>query len=481
MNKTSDYIDKWEAVIGLEVHVQLRSRTKMFTPSEWSYGESPNTQTCPITLGYPGTLPTINISAVKKGILIGLSLNCDINNVTKFSRKHYFYPDLPKGYQITQFDSPLCENGYIDLDANKKIRITRAHLEEDAGKTIHTLEGDALIDYNRCGAPLLEIVSAPDMSSAEDALGYLKSLKEIITSVKASDCDMEKGNLRVDLNISVMPKGSKQLGTRREVKNVNSFKNIEKAIHYEFINQCQKVEAGESIDQETLLWDDKKGVTRSIRSKEDAHDYRYLPEPDLPPLEISDNLIKEIKKLIPELPRQIRETLSSQYLLKNDQIDFLISHRDLLDYYKMMCNDDLTNSLKYFNWLTIDVVKHLKDSGTKIIEFPIKPKELRRLVDLEVDKKIDHSRAKKIYLEILETGKSLKEIISTLSSKSKDVSDEMISYVQSTLEKYNKEHKRLLEGETKLINFFVGVIMKESKGKYNPSNIIKYLNKKFNV
>jgi len=481
VNKISDYINKWEAVIGLEVHVQLRSRTKMFTPSKWSYGESPNTQICPITLGYPGTLPTINISAVKKGILIGLSLNCDINNVTKFSRKHYFYPDLPKGYQITQFDSPLCENGYIDLDTNKKIRITRAHLEEDAGKTIHTLEGDALIDYNRCGAPLLEIVSAPDMSSAEDALGYLKSLKEIITSVKASDCDMEKGNLRVDLNISVMPKGSKQLGTRREVKNINSFRNIEKAIHYEFINQSQKIEAGESIEQETLLWDDKKGVTRSIRSKEDAHDYRYFPEPDLPPLEISDNLIKEIKKLIPELPREIRQTLSSQYLLKNDQIDFLISHRDLLDYYKIMCNDDLTNSQKYFNWLTIDVVKYLKDSGSKIIEFPLKPEELRKLVDLEVKKEIDHSRAKKIYLEMLETKKPLIEIISNLSSKSEDIPNEMELYIQSIFEKNNEEHKRLSEGETKLINFFIGVIMKESKGKYNPSSITKYLNEKFNV
>ena len=480
MNKISDYRGRWEAVIGLEVHVQLRTRTKMFTPSEWCYGDSPNTQICPITLGYPGTLPTINISAVKKGILIGLSLNCDINNVTKFSRKHYFYPDLPKGYQITQFDSPLCENGYINLDSNKKIRITRAHLEEDAGKTIHTLEGNALIDYNRCGAPLLEIVSAPDMSGAEDALEYLKSLKEIITSLKASDCDMEKGNLRVDLNISVMPIGSKKLGTRREVKNVNSFRNIEKAIYYEFINQCQIIEDGGSIEQETLLWDDKSGVTRSIRSKEDAHDYRYLPEPDLPPLEISDDLIKEIKEMIPELPNQIRQTLRSQYLLNNDQTDFLISHRDLFDYYKIMCNNDFTNSQKYFHWLTIDVIKYLKDSSTKIINFPIKPEELRRLVNLEIEKKINHSRAKKIYLELLETGESLEKIISGLP-KGEYTLDEMAPYIESTLDKYKEEYTRLLDGETKLINFFIGVIMKESKGRYNPSSITKYLKEKLNV
>ena len=480
MNKVSDYLDRWEAVIGLEVHIQLSCKTKMFTASEWSYGESPNTQTCPITLGYPGTLPTINISAVKKGISVGLSLNCDINNITKFSRKHYFYPDLPKGYQITQFDSPLCENGYIDLDENKKIRIIRAHLEEDAGKTIHTLEGNALIDYNRCGAPLLEIVSAPDMSSAEDALGYLKSLKEIVTMVEASDCDMEKGNLRVDLNISVMPKGSKELGTRREVKNVNSFRNIEKAIHYEFINQCKKIEAGNKINQETLLWDDKNSVTRSIRTKEDAHDYRYFPEPDLPPLEISNELIEEIKENIPELPNQIRENLSSAYSLKSDQIDFLIANRDLLNYYKTMCDDSLENSQKYFNWLSIDVVKYLKDNKLGITDFPIKAEELKKLVDLEAGKRIDHSSAKKVFLEILGTEKSFDDIISSLPSK-KDSSDELVAYIESVLQENKNEHERLLNGETKLINFFIGVIMKSSKGKYSPSDITKYLNEKFNV
>ena len=480
MSKVSDYLDRWEAVIGLEVHVQLSSKTKMFTASEWSYGESPNTQTCPITLGYPGTLPTINISAVKKGITVGLSLNCNINNITKFSRKHYFYPDLPKGYQITQFDSPLCENGYIDLDENKKVRIIRAHLEEDAGKTIHTLEGNALIDYNRCGAPLLEIVSAPDMSSAEDALGYLKSLKEIVIMVGASDCDMEKGNLRVDLNISVMPKGSKELGTRREVKNVNSFKNIEKAIHYEFISQCEKIEAGNKIDQETLLWDDKNSVTRSIRTKEEAHDYRYFPEPDLPPLKISNELIEEIKENIPELPNEIRDNLSSKHSLKSDQIDFLIANRDLLNYYKMMCNDSLDNSQKYFNWLSIDVVKYLKDNRLGITEFPIEAKELKKLVDLEAQKRINHSSAKKVFLEILDTEKSFDEIISSLPSK-KDSSNELAAYIESVLQENKNEHERLLNGETKLINFFIGVIMKGSKGKYSPSDITKYLNEKFNV
>ena len=309
MDKEKLFSDKWEMVIGLEVHVQLNSKTKMFTPTNWSYGESPNTQICPITLGYPGTLPMINSEAVRKGILIGLSLNCDINTITKFSRKHYFYPDLPKGYQITQFDKPLCEDGFIDIE-NKKIRILRAHLEEDAGKSIHTLEGDALIDYNRCGAPLLEIVSEPDMSSADEAMEYLKSLKEIISSIGASDCNMEKGNLRVDLNISVMPIGSKTFGTRREVKNVNSFRNVEKAIHYEYNYQCSRIETGEEIDQETLLWDDNNEMTKSIRTKEDAHDYRYFPEPDLPPLKVSNELIEEIKNTMPELPNQIRSDLS---------------------------------------------------------------------------------------------------------------------------------------------------------------------------
>ena len=480
MKIVSKYSDRWSMVIGLEVHVQLNSRTKMFAPTNWSYGESPNTQTCPITLGYPGTLPTINHAAVKKGITVGLSLNCSINHVTKFARKHYFYPDLPKGYQITQFDSPLCENGFIELDKNKKIRIARAHLEEDAGKTIHTLEGNALIDYNRCGAPLLEIVSEPDMKSSEDALGYLKSLKEIITSVNASDCDMEKGNLRVDINVSVMPKGSKELGTRREVKNVNSFRNVEKAIHYEYEYQCQRIESGNEIDQETLLWDDKDEVTRSIRSKEDAHDYRYFPEPDLPPLEISSELIEELRSSIPELPDQIRLKLSSDYGLKKDQVDYLINNRDLLTYYKEVCQDSLVNAQKYYNWVSIDVVKYLKDNSIDTVDFPIQAKDLKKLIDLEVSKELDHSTAKKIFTEVIASKKSLNDIISSISA-THDNADELEDFIDSILKENQEEYDRLMNGETKLFNFFIGAVMKSSKGKFKPADVQKYLKQKFNV
>lgn len=479
MDKEKLFLDKWEMVIGLEVHVQLNSKTKMFTPTNWSYGESPNTQICPITLGYPGTLPTINREAVKKGILIGLSLNCNINNITKFSRKHYFYPDLPKGYQITQFDSPLCEDGFIDIE-NKKIRILRAHLEEDAGKSIHTLEGDALIDYNRCGAPLLEIVSEPDMSSAEEAMGYLKSLKEIISSIGASDCNMEKGNLRVDLNISVMPIGSKVFGTRREVKNVNSFRNVEKAIHFEYNYQCTRIESGKEIDQETLLWDDNNQVTKSIRTKEDAHDYRYFPEPDLPPLKVSNELIKEIKNAMPELPNQIRLDLSEKYKLKKDQIDYLLGNRDLLNYFRQLCSDNFKNATKYYNWLSIEIVKYLKDNNLSILDFPIPRKDLRALIDLEINNKIDHSMAKKIFSKIMSSDQKLAEIINDIPAENKS-SDDLKGCIDSVLEQNEEEYNRLINGEIKLINFFIGLVMKASKGKYSPADISKYLNQKFDV
>ena len=479
MDKEKLFSDKWEMVIGLEVHVQLNSKTKMFTPTNWSYGESPNTQICPITLGYPGTLPMINSEAVRKGILIGLSLNCDINTITKFSRKHYFYPDLPKGYQITQFDKPLCEDGFIDIE-NKKIRILRAHLEEDAGKSIHTLEGDALIDYNRCGAPLLEIVSEPDMSSADEAMEYLKSLKEIISSIGASDCNMEKGNLRVDLNISVMPIGSKTFGTRREVKNVNSFRNVEKAIHYEYNYQCSRIESGEEIDQETLLWDDNNEVTKSIRTKEDAHDYRYFPEPDLPPLKVSNELIEEIKNTMPELPNQIRLDLSEKYKLNKDQIDYLLGNRKLLNYYRQLCGESFKNSIKYYNWLSIEVVKYLKDKNLSITEFPIPINDLRQLIDLEINNKIDHSMAKKIFSKLVSSDQKFSEIITDFNTENNS-SDDLKDCINSILKQNQEEHDRLINGEIKLVNFFIGLVMKASKGKYSPADISKYLNEKFNV
>ena len=479
MDKEKLFLDKWEMVIGLEVHVQLNSKTKMFTPTNWSYGESPNTQICPITLGYPGTLPMINNEAVRKGILIGLSLNCNINTITKFSRKHYFYPDLPKGYQITQFDKPLCEDGFIDIE-NKKIRILRAHLEEDAGKSIHTLEGDALIDYNRCGAPLLEIVSEPDMSSADEAMEYLKSLKEIISSIGASDCNMEKGNLRVDLNISVMPIGSKTFGTRREVKNVNSFRNVEKAIHHEYNYQCSIIESGEKIDQETLLWDDNSEVTKSIRTKEDAHDYRYFPEPDLPPLKVSNELIEEIKNTMPELPNQIRLDLYENYKLNKDQIDYLLSNREILNYYRQLCDENFKNSIKYYNWLSIEVVKYLKDKNLSILEFPIPIKDLKQLIDLEISNKIDHSMAKKIFSKLVSSDQKLSKIINDIKTENNS-SDDLKDYINSILEQNQEEYNRLINGEIKLVNFFIGLVMKASKGKYSPADISKYLNQKFNV
>ena len=473
---------EWKAVIGLEVHVQLNTKTKMFTSSEWGYGESPNTQICPVTLGYPGTLPTINSLAVKKGISIGLSLDCNINKVTKFARKHYFYPDLPKGYQISQFNDPLCENGYIELlnHDNKKVNIVRAHLEEDAGKTIHSLEGNALIDYNRAGAPLLEIVSGPDMSSAAEAIDYLNSLKEIIVELNASDCDMEKGNLRVDLNISVMKKDSKELGIRREVKNVNSFRNVEKAIRYEFDYQTNVLNSGGEIYQETLLWDDNNMITQSIRSKEDAKDYRYFPEPDLPPLIIKQELIDEVRKSIPELPNAIRDRFEKVYRLDKDKTNYLILNSSLKKYFEIMCKEDSKNSIKYYNWLTIDVVKYLKDNDININDFPISAANLKELVDIVVEGKLDHSKAKEVFAEMSKTNQKCSDIIMELGYDKKEDIDDIELFIRTILSKHPSELERLKGGEIKLINFFVGAVMREAKGKYPPNVVMDFLNKEFN-
>ena len=472
----------WKVVIGLEVHVQLNTKTKMFTQTEWNYGDSPNTQICPVTLGYPGTLPSINSMAVNKGISIGLSLNCRINKITKFARKHYFYPDLPKGYQITQFNDPLCEDGYLELrnHSNKRINIVRAHLEEDAGKTIHSLEGNALIDYNRAGAPLLEIVSAPDMYSPEEAIDYLNSLKEMVIALDASDADMEKGNLRVDINISVMKKNSNTLGIRREVKNVNSFKNVEKAIKYEFEHQIKTLNNGGKIDQETLLWDDTQMVTKSIRSKEDAKDYRYFPEPDLPPLVIEDSMIDEIKSNIPELPNSIRDRFLNTYNLSEDQSNYLIQNKSIRIYFEEMCASKSKNAIKYYNWVSIDIVKYIKDHHITIDEFNIKPDELSKLVDMVTDGSIDHSKGKKVFLKMIETDKNCSEIISELDHNKDDI-DDIESFINGILGDHPNEFNRLKNGETKLINFFVGAIMRSSKGKYPPNMIMDYLNKKFNL
>ncbi len=481
MNQIENLVKKWDIVIGLEVHVQLMTKTKMFTPLEWSYGESPNTQICPITLGYPGTLPTINIEAVKKGILIGLALNCSINRITKFARKHYFYPDLPKGYQISQFKEPLCENGYLEIfgDKTKKIRILRAHLEEDAGKTIHSTDGEALIDYNRAGAPLLEIVSHPDIFSAEEASLYLHSLKEIIRSVNGSDCNMEKGNLRVDLNLSLKKKGSSKLGTRREVKNINSFRNVEKAINYECTFQAEILENNQNIRQETLLWDDRQMITKSIRDKEDAHDYRYFPEPDLPPLKISATLINELEDSLPELPNIKRKRLSKLYSLSSDQVNYLTSNDNILKYFELLCVDK-DNSTKYYNWLSIEIATYLKDNKLTIDKFPISYLEMKKLIESEIKQKIDHSKARLIFKLMLEKELTFNDSYLLLKNEKSSIGD-IEKFVDEVLSIFPDEKNRLTSGETKLINFFVGQIIKKSKGKFSQSDIKTILNNKFST
>ncbi|MEK7273798.1 MAG: Asp-tRNA(Asn)/Glu-tRNA(Gln) amidotransferase subunit GatB, partial [Candidatus Desantisbacteria bacterium] len=328
---------KYDVVIGIEVHIQLKTRTKIFCGCDTAFGAESNTHVCPICLGFPGVLPVLNRRVVEYAITASLALNCEITLLSRFHRKNYFYPDLPKAYQISQYDEPLAVNGYINIangKGEKKIRITRAHLEEDAGKLIHSGEGISLVDYNRTGVPLLEIVSQPDISTPQEAYDYLTALKAIIKYTGVSDCNMEEGSLRCDANISIKPEGDITLGTKAEIKNLNSFKAVEKALTYEIQRQIKLVDSGGKVVQETRLWDEKKQITSSMRSKEEAHDYRYFPDPDLMPMQISQEYVQSIQETIPELPQAKAKRFVSQYSLPEYDVQILVADRDLADFYE---------------------------------------------------------------------------------------------------------------------------------------------------
>ena len=476
MSKEITMENQWEPVIGLEVHVQLNSKTKMFSSCNWSYGESPNTLVCPTTLGYPGSLPTINMEAVKLGIALGLGLKCKINKSTGFSRKHYYYPDLPKGYQITQFNMPLCESGYVYIDDDQinEIGITRAHLEEDAGKTIHSLEGHALIDFNRAGAPLIEVVSEPDIRNSSQALMYLSNLKQIIQYTGASDCDMEKGNLRVDLNISMRPFGQKEFGVRREVKNLNSFRSVEKAIEFEINYQSAILDSGGFITQETLLWDEINMSTHSIRSKEDAHDYRFFPEPDLPDLSLSDEMIDQIKSEMPEMPYDVKNRIMEKYKLSSLESDLLVSEYDIVVFFENICELG-SNPMKVYNWISGEVLRVMKEKKCSLDQISLNNKEFSILINMVENDEITLTNAKKVFSIMIESDDPVKEIVSKhdlgLSSNTESIND----FIKEVFLQNPEEEKRFLKGELKLKNFFIGHVMRATKGKFNAADISKAL------
>ena len=482
MSNYNEIVKRWQPVIGLEIHLQLSTKTKMFSSCEWGYGKSPNTLTCPLTMAYPGTLPVVNQEAVKKAIMIGKALNCNINNHSEFSRKHYFYPDLPKGYQISQYDKPICGKGYLDLKTESdsfRVGITRAHLEEDAGKFLHDEKSDSLVDYNRSGAPLVEIVTEPDFRSPELVDLFLKTLKNRIEYIGASDCNMERGNLRVDLNVSIMSVGDSQFGTRREIKNLNSFRSINKAIKYEVQKQASIIESGGDIKQSTMIWSELENKTNVTREKEDAHDYRYFPEPDLAPLHISTSYIEDIISQMPELPDELALRLKEQYNLNDAGVAFLISDKNIASYYEQVVQE-INNPNLVLNWIRTNVMSVINRDKIDIDEFSVRPSRLAELLKLLDNQKVTKQGADQIFKTMTLNSQSALEIMKELKLEVSINQDDLSGIINQIIKSFPKELARLQKGEEKLIKFFMGQVMKESKGKYSPQLIIQELNKIIN-
>ncbi len=475
-----DMKEKYEMVIGLEVHAQLKTNTKIFAPDGASFGKEPNTQTSPITLGMPGVLPVLNKEAVRMGILTGLALNSQIPERCKFDRKQYFYPDLPKGYQISQFDEPICLGGWVQI-SNKKIGITRAHLEEDAGKLVHAgaagLYGSSysLVDLNRAGTPLLEIVSEPDMRSSEEAREYVEQLRNILRYIGVCDGNLEEGSMRADANISVRPRGQKEFGTRAEIKNVNSFKALVRAIEYEFERQTDIIEEGGEVIQETRLWDDNSGTTSSMRGKEDAHDYRYFPEPDLMPLKISREWVEEIKKSMPELPLQKVQRYTELGLSEYDA-NVIVNQMDIALFYDKALNMGV-NPKVASNFLMGEVAAYLKEEKISINDSKLGVENFVKLLSLLDKGTISNNIAKQLVVEILKTGEDAQQLVEKKGLSVLSDAGELEALAKKVVEANPEQVAAYKGGRDKLFGFFVGQVMKETKGRANPQMLNEILKK----
>ncbi|CUS88131.1 aspartyl/glutamyl-tRNA(Asn/Gln) amidotransferase subunit B [Candidatus Kryptonium thompsonii] len=475
------FADKYEAVIGLEIHAQLLTNSKAFCGCSTKFGLPPNSNVCPICLGMPGTLPVLNKRVVEFAIKLGLATHCKIRTYSIFARKNYFYPDLPKGYQISQYEEPICYDGYVEIELKngekKKIRLRRIHMEEDAGKSIHDQDVDTLIDINRCGVPLLEIVTEPDINTPQEAALYLTKIRQLVQYLDICDGNMEEGSLRCDANVSVRLKGEKKLGTKTEVKNMNSIKNVEKALEYEINRQIQILESGGTVIQETLLWDAGAGVVRPMRSKEEAHDYRYFPEPDLVPVVVPEEWINEIKKSLPELPEEKRDRFMKQYKLPKYDAEVLTSSKALADYYEQ-CVKYIDDYKSVSNWIMVEVLKILNERQIDIADFKVKPEHLAMLINLVNEGKINQTTAKMVLEEISETGEEPDSLIERKGLL--QISDE--SFIEEVVVKVlegNKENvERYFAGKDKLFGYFVGEVMKLTKGKANPKIVNEVLKRK---
>ena len=470
--------DKYEVVIGLEVHAQLKTKSKIFAPDGTEFGKEPNSETSPITLGMPGVLPVLNKEAVNMGILTGLALHCTIPPRCKFDRKQYFYPDLPKGYQISQYDEPICVGGYLDIQG-KRIGITRAHLEEDAGKLVHAgadgIAGSSysLVDLNRAGTPLLEIVSEPDMRSSDEARAYMEELRNIVRYIGVCDGNLEEGSMRCDANISIMPKGSKEFGTRAEIKNVNSFSALQRAIEYEIDRQIEIVEEGGQVVQETRLWDDNSRETRSMRGKEDAHDYRYFPEPDLMPLAISREWVEEIRAKMPELPAQKRERYQSIGLSEYDA-GVIVEQMSLALFFDKVLELG-ANPKTAVNFIMGEIAAYLKETKLDITETKLTPENLNELISLIEKNTISNNIGKQIIINMLKEGTSAKEIVEKKGLSQITDTSAIKEICEKVVEENPKEVESYKGGKVQLLGFFVGQVMKQSKGRANPKVVNQLL------
>jgi len=472
---------KYEAVIGLEVHAQLLTETKIFCSCSSKFGSSPNSNICPVCLGHPGVLPVLNKKVVEYSVMMGLATECKINERSIFARKNYFYPDLPKGYQISQFEEPICEHGKITIEfkdgTKKDIGITRIHMEEDAGKSIHDQGNETLIDVNRCGTPLCEIVSEPDMRSAEEAYLYLTKLKQILTYLGVCDGNMEEGSLRCDANVSIRLKGETKLGTKAEVKNMNSFRNVEKAIEFEIERQIEIIEEGGRIIQQTLLWNADSNKVTPMRSKEEAHDYRYFPDPDLMPVVVEESWKNELASRLPELPETRRNRFVSQYTLPKYDAEVLTSSRELADYYEKVIT--VTNDYKSAsNWVMTDILKVINEDKITVNECPVSAENLGKLIKLINDKVISGKIAKEIFPEMLRSNNDPNAIVKEKNLVQISDTGEIENVIDKILSGNQKQIEEFLSGKEKVLGFFVGQIMKEMKGKANPQIVNDLLKSK---
>jgi aspartyl-tRNA(Asn)/glutamyl-tRNA(Gln) amidotransferase subunit B len=469
----------YEAVIGLEVHVQLKTDTKIFCGCSTEFGSQPNSQVCPVCLGLPGCLPALNQKAFEYAIKVALALNCRVAEFTKFDRKNYFYPDLPKNYQISQYDLPIGQDGFLNIRLNggqKRIGIKRVHLEEDAGKLIHE-ENVSLVDFNRTGIPLLEIVSCPDINSPQEAYEYLVTLKQTIRYLEISSCDMEKGILRCDANISVKKKGEQALGTKTELKNMNSFRGVRDALDFELKRQARLLERGGKITQETRLWDTQEQRTYPMRTKEEAQDYRYFPEPDLPPFVIDSKIRQEIKKSLPELPRQKEERFIRDYQLSEYDAHILTSEKELAEFFED-CFKFYPEAKMIANWICGPLLSELNNRKLGIADLNLKPENLSNLIKLFKEGKISNIAAKGVLTEMIDTGEAPEVIVGKKNLIQISDGEALNKIIDESIRENPNSVNDYLGGKENAIQYLVGQVMRKSKGKANPKVVLEILKKR---